>query len=326
MKLSAEVRILIAVGMFVAVMTGLSLLAPHVLPSYVGDLAGDVKRSLYHAYFHLGDLPVTPVFLLKAFAYFLLLTLAARKTRRLVMERILARTSLDVGQQYAFAQISGYAIFLFGLMIGLQWAGVNLSSLVILGGAVGIGLGFGLQNIANNFVSGLILLTERPIRVGDRVEVGETNGDVVRIAARSTWVRTNDNVLIIIPNSEFINSRVTNWTANDRQVRFAIPLGVSYGSDPDAVRNVLLEVAGRHPDVLADPPPEVLFTGFGDSSLDFQLRVWTITRVQFPRILASELYFEIFRAFRRHGIEIPFPQRDLHLRSVSSPIPVTRVG
>jgi len=154
------------------------------------------------------------------------------------------------------------------------------------------------------------------------VEVGDTNGDVVRIAARSTWVRTNDNVVIIIPNSEFINSHVTNWTANDRQVRFPIPLGVSYGSDPEQVRAVLEEVARAHPDVLTDPPPEVIFTGFGDSSLDFELRVWTITRVQWPRILRSEIYFMIFKAFKEHGIEIPFPQRDLHLRSVDSPIPV----
>lgn len=131
--------------------------------------------------------------------------------------------------------------------------------------------------------------------------------------------------LIIIPNSEFINNRVTNWTANDRQVRFNIPLGVSYGSDPERVREVLLEVAGRHPDVLKDPGPEILFVGFGDSSLDFHLRVWTTTRVQTPLPLASELYFSIFRAFKENGIEIPFPQRDLHLKTVSSSIRVASV-
>jgi small-conductance mechanosensitive channel len=240
--------------------------------------------------------------------------------------RVLKRTSLNPGQQYAFAQIAAYLVFLFGLLIGLQWAGLNMSSLVILGGAVGIGVGFGLQNIANNFVSGIILLLERPIQVGDRVEVGDTHGDVVRIAARSTWIRTNDNVVIIIPNSEFINSHVTNWTANDRQVRFPIPLGVSYGSDPEVVRNVLMEVADNHPDVLNVPPPEILFTGFGDSSLNFELRVWTITRVQYPKELASELYFMIFKAFKEHGIAIPFPQRDLHVKSVSVPIPLAGAG
>ena len=145
---------------------------------------------------------------------------------------------------------------------------------------------------------------------------------ITRIAARATWIRTNDNVVMIIPNSEFINSHVTNWTANDRQVRFPIPLGVSYKSDPEVVRDVLMEVADRHPDVLTVPEPEVVFTGFGDSSLNFILNVWTVTRVQYPRILASEIYFMMFKAFKEHGIEIPFPQRDLHLRSVDSPIPV----
>jgi small-conductance mechanosensitive channel len=237
---------------------------------------------------------------------------------------VLVRTSLDQGQRYAFAHIVGYLAYLFGLLVGLQLVGLNLSNLVLLGSAIGIGLGFGLQNIANNFVSGIILLTERPIRVGDRVEVGGTNGDVVRIGARSTWVRTNDNVVIIIPNSEFINNRVTNWTANDRQVRFAYRVGVSYGSDPDRVRDILTEVALRHPDVLADPPPEVLFSGFGDSSLDFQLRVWTVHRVQTPLVLGSELYYAIFDAFRKQGIEIPFPQRDLHLKTLPASLRVSR--
>ncbi|GAB4361945.1 MAG: mechanosensitive ion channel [Deltaproteobacteria bacterium] len=322
MKFSPGTRFLILAMLVAAVLTGLFLLTPHLLPRYALELAGDIRKALNQAIFHLGKLPVTPIFLVKAFLYFLFLGYGVRKMRETIRDRILSQTSLDIGQQYAFAQIGGYSIFVFGLLLGLQWAGLDLSSLVILGGAVGIGLGFGLQNIANNFVSGLILLFERPIRVGDRVEVGNTNGDVVRIAARSTWVRTNDNVVIIIPNSEFINSHVTNWTANDRQVRFSVPLGVSYGSDPEKVRAILEEVARLHPDVLADPPPEVIFTGFGDSSLDFTLRVWTITRVQWPLILRSELYFMIFQAFKEHGIEIPFPQRDLHLRSVSGPIPV----
>lgn len=322
MKLSAGTRFLIVLALVIAVMTGIGFLAPHLFPSYVMELIGDMKKALNQPYFHLGDLPITPIFLVKTLVYFLFLGFGVRKIRLIFRDRILSRTSLDIGQQYAFAQIAGYTIFVLGLMIGLQWAGVNLSSLVILGGAVGIGLGFGLQNIANNFVSGLILLIERPIRVGDRVEVGNTNGDVVRIAARSTWVRTNDNVVIIIPNSEFINNHVTNWTANDRQVRFPIPVGVSYASDPEVVRSVLEEAARLHPDVLVDPPPEVIFTGFGDSSLDFELRVWTITKVQWPKILRSEIYFMIFQAFKEHGIEIPFPQRDLHLRSVDSPIPV----
>ena len=163
----------------------------------------------------------------------------------------------------------------------------------------------------------------RPVKIGDRMQLGELQGDVVSIGARGTWVRTNDNVMIIVPNSEFIENRVINWTANDRQVRISAPLGVSYGSDPLKVREVLLDVAQHLPDVLSAPSPDVIFTGFGDSTLDFELRFWTERRVQTPKIIRSEIYFEVFRAFKEHGIEIPFPQRDLHIRSVHPAMPLT---
>jgi len=323
-KMSTGSKVLVLLALAIAFLIGFESLLYRYLPVLYGNFRADIREALYRPYFQIGDLPVTPVFLLKSFLFVLLLGLLSRAFRRTLQNKVLVRTTLDEGQRYSLGQITGYGVFLFGLLVGLQWAGLNLSNLVLLGGAVGIGVGFGLQNIANNFVSGIILLMERPIRVGDRVEVGGTNGDVVRIGARSTWVRTNDNVVIIIPNTEFVNNRVTNWTANDRQVRFSIPLGVSYGSDPERVREILMGVALAHPDVLKDPEPELLFAGFGNSSLDFELRVWTITRVQWPRVLSSELYFSIFRAFRENGIEIPFPQRDLHLKTVSSPLRVAR--
>ena len=134
----------------------------------------------------------------------------------------------------------------------MQIIGLNVTSLAFLGGAVGIGVGLGLQNIASNFASGLILLLERPIKVGDRIEVGNLNGDVVRIGGRSTWVRTNDNLIIIVPNAEFTTGRVTNWTANDRRVRFSFPVGVAYGWYPEQVRTILLALAAEHADVLSD--------------------------------------------------------------------------
>jgi len=326
MKLTTGNRIMILLGLVIVAILAIGFLAYEEILPLFGSLRADIIKAVYRPYFHIGGLPITPVLLFKSFVFLALLRMFSGMIRRLMENRVLIRTSLATGQQYAYAQITSYLVFLFGLLIGLQWAGVNMSSLVILGGALGIGIGFGMQNIANNFVSGIILLLERPIQVGDRVEVGDTHGDVVRIAARSTWIRTNANVVMIIPNSEFINNHVTNWTANDRQVRFPIPLGVSYGSDPEVVRNVLMEVADNHPDVLNVPPPDLLFTGFGDSSLNFELRVWTITRVQYPRELASELYFMIFKAFKEHGITIPFPQRDLHVKSVSVPIPVSNTG
>jgi small-conductance mechanosensitive channel len=297
-----------------------------VLGPRLDHLGLDVQRVFTRPFFHLGGLGITPVFLLKSVLFLLILVLISRTAREFVRTSVVARTSLDLGQQDAVARLTGYLVFLIGGVIGLQSAGLNLSSLVVLGGAVSIGVGFGLQTIANNFVSGLILLVERPIKLGDRVEVGEINGDVVRIAGRSTWIRTNDNVVIIVPNSEFVSNRITNWTANDRQVRFSVPVGVSYGSNPEEVREVLIKVAQDHPDVLDQPAPEVRFVAFGESSLDFELRVWTIRRVQTPKTLTSELLFSIFRAFGERGIEIPFPQRDVHLRSVAASIPISSVS
>ena len=161
--------------------------------------------------------------------------------------------------------------------------------------------------------------------MGDRVEVQNLLGDVVRIGARSTWVRTNDDIIIIVPNSEFISNKVTNWTASERQIRLSLPIGVAYESDLEAVRDLLLKVAMANEDVLKKPAPNVILTDFGDSSINFSLRVWTINQVRTTNILKSDLYFGIHRAFVKHGIEMPFPQRDLHIRS-SIPLPFPSHG
>ena len=231
-------------------------------------------------------------------------------------KKLLVHTGLEEGQRYAIARITSYLFFALGMVIGLESTGLDLSSLVVLGGALGLGVGLGLQTVVSNFVAGLILLLEQPVRVGDRIQVGDTYGDVVALKGRSTWIRTNDNVVIIVPNSDFIEKSVTNWTANDRQVRVNIPIGVSYGCNPVQVKEVLLRIAAANPDVMATPAPDVYFEEFGDSSLNFTLRVWTTTKVHIPLLLKSDLYFAIFEEFGKLGIEIPFPQRDLHLRSI----------
>ena len=184
-----------------------------------------------------------------------------------------------------------------------------------MAGAVGIGIGFGLQSIANNFISGLVILFERPVKVGDRIQVGGVTGDVVRIGARATTVKTNDNIDIIVPNSEFISSQVINWSHSDREVRLHVPVGVSYSSNPEEVQKILLDVAAVQPGVLKSPAPEVLFTEFGDSSLNFELLVWTSEFIAKPNFLHSELNFAIRAKFKECGVEIPFPQRDVHVRS-----------
>lgn len=258
----------------------------------------------------------TLVVLLQAGVLVIVLWFAAHVTGGLIRAKFLDHTHLEEGRKYALQRISVYLIFVFGALIGIQALGVDVTSLTVFGGALGIGLGLGFQTIARNLASGLILLFDQTVKVGDRVELGDLQGDIVSIGTRATQVRTNDNAVIIVPNSEFTDMRVTNLTLYDRNVRIKVPLGVSYGSDPAKVRSILVEVGRSHPDVLDDPAPDVVFMGFGESSLDFELRVWTERLVTRPYIFASHLYFEVFAAFTREGIEIPFPQRDLHVRTV----------
>jgi small-conductance mechanosensitive channel len=204
----------------------------------------------------------------------------------------------------------------------LQTVGIDLSTLTILAGALGIGIGFGLQNITNNLVSGIIILFERPIKVGDRIEVGKVSGDVVKISMRSTTILTNDNISIIVPNSDFISSTVINWSHVDRNIRLNIPVGVAYKEDPKKVKKLLLEVVSDNEGVLKEPKPDVLFNEFGDSALVFNLRVWTREYINRPGVLRSQLYYSIFEKFKEHGVEIPFPQRDIHLKSSAAAITV----
>lgn len=238
----------------------------------------------------------------------------------MIRVRFLDRTDLEEGRKYALQRIVGYVIFGIGALTCVHVLQFDLSSLTVFSGALGIGLGLGFQALAKDFVSGLILLFEQPIKVGDRIEVGNLQGNIVTIGTRATSVRTNDNSVIVVPNSEFTEARVTNLTLNDRSIRMSVPVGVSYSSDPETVRAILTEVGTSHPDVLSNPKPDVVFTGFGDSSLDFELRVWTERLLTTPRAFASELYFEAFRAFKREGIEIPFPQRDVHVKDVAAPL------
>ena len=190
MKISTTKRIFIATALALALVAVVGLSAPRLLQSVVHFASGDVYRILTQPYFRLGQLPITLGFLIKAFAFLLALSFLSRFSRQFLQRQILVHTPWDLGQQYAISRVMGYLIFVFGLVVGLQSLGVNLSSLVVLGGALGVGAGFGLQPIVSNFVSGLVLLVERPVRINDRVEVGKTVGDVMRIGGRSTWIRT----------------------------------------------------------------------------------------------------------------------------------------
>jgi small-conductance mechanosensitive channel len=237
--------------------------------------------------------------------------------RRKLVLKILERTDVDAGVRYAVARIASYVVWVIAILVGLPMVGIQLSSLVLAFGTLGIGIGFGLQKIAQDFVSGLILLIERPVKVGDRVEVGGTVGTVLGIQTRVTSIRTNDNVDILVPNSEFVSARVVNLSHADKITRFRFPVGVSYGSDPEHVKKCLLEVAAEHPGILKNPDPDVLFLEFGESSLNFVLRAYAREMLYFPDILKSEVNFAIWKKLKQAGIVIPFPQRDLHIKTVS---------
>ncbi|BBO83560.1 hypothetical protein DSCO28_41260 [Desulfosarcina ovata subsp. sediminis] len=233
-----------------------------------------------------------------------------------LMENVLSRGHMDTGARLSIVRLVHYALILIGFLIALSAMGFELQNITIIGGALGVGIGFGMQNIVNNFVSGLILLFERPIKVGDVVQLGDgQQGRVTNLGLRATTVQTFDRAEIVVPNGDLISSQVTNWTLGDRSMRLTIPVGVAYGSDVETVTWVLMAVATESDKVLKDPQPMVLFLNFGDSSLDFQLRVW-IADFNERRIIQSALIREIDRRFRIEGVEIPFPQRDLHLRSV----------
>ena len=238
---------------------------------------------------------------------------ATRWLQRLLETRVFPQTRLDAGMRNSLKTTAGYAGLLIAVAAGISTAGIDLSNLAIIAGALSVGIGFGLQNVVSNFVSGLILLVERPVKVGDWIVVGEHQGIVQRINVRAIEIRTFQRSSVIIPNSELLSSALVNWTHKDAVARVDVPVGVSYGADVDLVRETLLEIATSHPEVARWPEPFVLFTAFGDSSLDFDLRCFVPQAGESFRI-ATEIRFEIVRRFRERGIEIPFPQRDLHLR------------
>lgn len=226
---------------------------------------------------------------------------------------VLARSRLDSGVRNSVKTGFGYVGIAIVSLFAISAAGIDLSSLALVAGALSLGIGFGLQNIVSNFVSGLILLVERPFKVGDWVVTGTTEGFVRRISVRATEIETFQHLSIIVPNSELINASVGNWTHKNRLGRVEIPVGVSYSSDPSQVMEILMDIARNHKKVLRNPEPFVVFHGFGDSSLDFEIRVH-LADVLDGLGVKNDIRLQIFERFREAGIEIPFPQRDLNLK------------
>jgi small-conductance mechanosensitive channel len=259
----------------------------------------------------------TPVTFLKLIIFVLLLigfSMLASFTKRMLNRKILPRFLKDSGLCYTLSRMSQYLIVVLGIFVCFQFLGINMTGLAVIFGFLSVGIGFGLQNITSNFISGLIVLFERPISVGDRVTVNNIEGDVEEINIRSTKVKTLDNISIIVPNSEFVSKDVINFSHGDPSYRLSVEVGVSYSSDLDTVLKALNEIAEESDDVLDVPRHEVQLRNFGESTWDMKLMVW-IPDVKKRYQVLNKLNQAIVRKFAEYEIEIPFPQRDLHVRS-----------
>jgi small-conductance mechanosensitive channel len=278
--------------------------------------------------FRIGATSVTVASLLVSALILLGTYVGARLARRLVANRLLARTHLSVGIRYAIGRFVGYVIFFLGAVVALQTIGVNATTVAAFGAALGVGIGFGLQDVVKDFVAGLVVLIERPVQVGDRVDIGAVSGEVVEIRARATVVRTNDDVHLIVPNSRFITDIVVNSSYASARVRRRVPVGVTYDAEPREVEAALLEAAHRCDGVLSNPPATVRLRGFGESSIDFELLYWTDKMLPHPGVLASRLNFLVHESLSSRGIAFPFPQRDVHIRTADGLVSLaeTRVG
>lgn len=280
----------------------------------LNEFLSELQSVLSLELFSLQDTPVTISSLVVFFIFLSIFLYLGGFVRRFLQGKFLNRFEIDSGLKYTLSRVSQYIIVTIGFLISLQFVGIDLTGLAVIFGLLSVGIGFGLQNVTANFISGLIVMFERPIVVGDRVEVAGIEGDVTEINIRSTKIRTLNNISIIVPNTEFVSNNVVNYSHGDPTFRLDIEVGVSYSSNLDDVLKALNEVAEEHTEILRNPKHQVHLRAFGDSSWDMQLRVW-VPNVKERYLLRNELNQAIVRKFEKYGIEIPFPQRDLHVRS-----------
>ena len=285
------------------------------------DNSTEASEAILGFEYTVGEISISIRMVVMVVVVLYLTTIISWVVQAFVDSQIMTPRKMDIGVKESLKRLTHYGLFTIGFLIAVSMAGLGLQNFSIIVGALGVGIGFGLQNIVNNFISGIILLFERPIRTGDWIVVGNTEGYVRKISIRSTQIETFDHADVIVPNSELISNQVTNWMLSDPWGRVIVPVGVAYGSDVEKVREVLLHAARQHPLVIGDgtrvSAPKVLFRGFGDSALNFELRFF-IRIVDQRLATVSDLNFAIEKGLREANIEIPFPQRDLHLRSVDS--------
>lgn len=278
---------------------------------------------MFGSIFSIGKVDVSFFLILLAVLIISFANRTSKVMTQFLLPNVYDRYQLDRGLRFTFNRIFHYVIMVFAILISFTTVGIDMSALTVFAGVLGVGIGFGMQNIASNFISGLIILFERPIKVGDRVIINDVIGDIEKINMRATIIKTLDNERIIMPNSYFLEEEVVNRSYGDPRLRLVIPIGVAYGSDVEQVRDVLHQAAHEEYEasdvVLNNPPSYVNFTGFGDSSLDFELFVW-ISNPEFVIQIKSNLNFRIYHLLNENNIEIPFPQRDLHVRSIDQKV------
>jgi small-conductance mechanosensitive channel len=261
----------------------------------------------------VGDVTITFSAVFSALVVVLVTWLVTKVVRFALDHEILPRLDLRTGVPIAISTIVGYVLVVTGFVLAMAALGIDLTKVTLLAGAVGVGVGLGLQGVVNNFASGLILMLERPINVGDQIDVGGIGGEVRRIGVRSSTIRTSQGAEVIVPNADLASKQVTNWTLSDRARRYEIDIGVEYGSDPARVLQLLEGAAAEVPEVQKKPPPRALFTGFGESSLDFRLFAW-VESVDVGLQAQNGLRMAVLRTLDAAGIAIPSPQRDLPIR------------
>ncbi|UOR11207.1 mechanosensitive ion channel family protein [Halobacillus amylolyticus] len=280
-------------------------------------------KWLFQAIFTVGEVRISVFLIVIAILIISLANRLSKILNHLLLPAVYERYRLDRGIRFTLERVFHYVIMVIAVIVSLTTVGIDLSALTVFAGVVGVGIGFGMQNIASNFISGLIILFERPIKVGDRIIVNDVIGDVEKINMRATVIRTIENEHIIMPNSYFLEEQVVNRSYSDPRIRLAIPVGVAYGTDVHLVKKLLEELAEEAEQasevVLAEPAAFVNFVGFGESSIDFELFVWLSNPEEVIRT-KSDLNFRVHDKLLEHDIEIPFPQRDLHVRSIDEEV------
>jgi small-conductance mechanosensitive channel len=287
------------------------------LSEYLSKLQEILNMKL----FTIQDDPVTIMAMVIFFIFITFFLFLGGFVKRFLRGKFLDRFEIEAGLKYTFSRVAQYIIVVLGVLISFQFVGIDLTSLAVIFGLLSVGIGFGLQNITANFISGLIIMFERPITVGDRVDVNGIEGDVSEISIRSTKIRTLNDISIIVPNTQFVENSVINYSHGNPTFRLDINVGVSYSSNLDKVLKALNEVAEEHDKVMKQPKHQVHLTEFADSAWEMQLRLW-LPNVKDRFRIKNEINQAIVRKFEEYEIEIPFPQRDLHLRSSVS-LPVT---